>query len=252
MKNTIAIVLASIGFLGATASLIISGIMLGQMAKPGADAEITTEKFAAYMEEYQAYMQEQQAAAEQAAAKESEELVLSDNYGIGNAPMKGSADAPIKIVEFTEYECPYCQRHALQTLPELQKYIDDGTVAYYVRDFIIHGDSAIEKAQMAECARVQGGDEAYFKAHDFMFEEFGTEYTSADVAKAAGVNASKLAQCVESEETINAVNEDIEAGTSYGVTGTPGFFVNGYFIRGAYPFSEFERVINEKLAEMGQ
>lgn len=92
---------------------------------------------------------------------------------VDDDPVLGDKDAPLTIVEFSDYECPYCNRHYTQTLPSLKKdYINTGKLRLVYRDFIAvpsHNPAATTEALAANCARDQGGDEAYYKLHDEIF-----------------------------------------------------------------------------------
>ncbi|MBI2011930.1 thioredoxin domain-containing protein [Candidatus Daviesbacteria bacterium] len=113
------------------------------------------------------------------------EQVKKDSLGVGKAnvdddPVLGSKDAPITMIEFSDYECPFCKRHFIQTLPNLIKnYIDTGKVKLVYRDFIAvdgvypqgHNPAATNNAVAANCAMEQGGDSAYFKVHDLIFNK---------------------------------------------------------------------------------
>lgn len=93
---------------------------------------------------------------------------------IDDDPILGKKDAQLTMVEFSDYECPFCKRHFTQTLPSLKKdYIDTGKVKLVYRDFIAvdgHNPAATQEAEAANCAREQGGDETYFKYHDLIFQ----------------------------------------------------------------------------------
>jgi len=175
-----------------------------------------------------------------------------------NAPMEGSVDAPVTIVEFSEYECPYCQRHVVQTLPDIQDYIDAGKVKYFFRDFIVHGAGAETRAELAYCVRDQKGDEGYFAAHNLLFgDAFGIEDTDtlvADLVKIAsekieGLDATALTSCITAKTHAEQIAKNSADGKQYGVTGTPAFFVNGTFVKGAYPFTTFQEIIDAELAQ---
>lgn len=171
-------------------------------------------------------------------------------------PFLGSADAPVTIVEFTEYECPYCQRHSQQVLPEIKEnYIDTGKVKYVVRDFIVHGESSLTRSMAAECVRAQGGDTAYFEYHDLLFgEAFSTEYDDlaqglADLAgEIDGIDTAQVAECIAAGTYSQEVMADTSAGRELGVSGTPNMFVNGWHVNGAYPYETFVELIEAELA----
>lgn len=180
---------------------------------------------------------------------------------VDNDPYIGNMDsAKVAIVEFTDFQCSYCQRHVEQTYPDIIKnYVDTGEVVYVIRDFPLsfHGQIAVDTANAAECVYELGGQEAYSKYHDEVFlVESKDDLISA--AKDIGIDMNQFNTCMDEERYADEIENDITAGQSAGVTGTPGFVigilnedgsVEGKRIDGAYPFSSFEEVIKEMLAK---
>lgn len=162
-------------------------------------------------------------------------------------PVKGNANAPVTIIEFSEFQCPFCGRFARDTLPEIQKnYIDTGKVKFVYRDFVVHSTS--QKAQEAtECAEEQG---KYWEMHDLLYNNQG----SLDVeslrgyASELGLNTVNFNSCLDSGKYTSEVQKDTSDGRSYGVRGTPSFFINGKKLVGAQPYSAFQQAIEEALA----
>ena len=122
---------------------------------------------------------------------------------LGDAPAKGSVDAPITIVEYSDYQCPFCLRHFTDTMLEIQRYIDAGQVRYVFKDFPLHNiHPQAEKAhEAARCAREQGGDDAYWQMHDLLFtnQSAGTGTASTSTAmliKELAAEASLDPECV--------------------------------------------------------
>lgn len=168
---------------------------------------------------------------------------------IGNDAVLGDANAPVTIIEFTDFQCPFCGRHYTQTFPQIKtKYIDTGKVRYVIKDFplvSIH-PMALPAAEAAECVKEAGGDEAYFKYKDKLFtnQESLSTANLKTWAKELGYDVGK---CLDSEKFKNEVMGDVQEGTVAGVQGTPAFFVNGQFVNGAQPYSVFEGVIESYL-----
>ena len=166
-------------------------------------------------------------------------------------PMIGDKNAKVTIIEFSDYQCPFCGRFWSATMPQIQKeYIDTGKVKLVFRDFpleSIHAN-AMPAAIAGECVKEKGGDKAYFKMHDKMFENQAT-LSDANLkawAKELGYN---IDSCLDSKKYLNEVKKDIADGSAAGVQGTPAFFVNGQLISGAQPFSAFKTVIDSELAK---
>ncbi len=172
------------------------------------------------------------------------------DVSIDDDAIKGDANAPVTIIEFSEYQCPFCKRYVDQTLTEIQKkYIDTGKVKYVFRDFPLGFHQNAKPAAMAtECVHELGGDEAYWKYHDKLFEN--TQALDSDsLKKYASDMGYDIADCLDSEKFSDEVDADAKEGSSYGVQGTPAFFINGRFLSGAQPFAAFEALIEEELAK---
>lgn len=160
--------------------------------------------------------------------------------------MKGTANAPITIVAFSDYECPYCSVGEKSIAEVLAAY--PGKVRMFFRDFPlpIHPD-APKAAEAAHCAEDQG---KYWEMHDKLFAN-QKALKIADLkgyAKGLGLDTAKFDKCLDSGEKAKIITEGLEAGKKLGVNGTPAFFINGIPLHGAQPFTEFKKVIDELLA----
>lgn len=172
----------------------------------------------------------------------------------------GKKDAPVTIIEFSDFQCPFCRNFAKDTLPQLKKeYIDTGKARFVYRDFpLSFHPGAISAAQGAECAREQG---KFWELHDTLFAEQGKQgtgtiqFTVDDIKKWAvqsGVNATKFNQCLDSGKYKEEVEKDIADGTAAGVSGTPSTFINGRIVVGAQPFAALKVIIDEELKKAGK
>ncbi len=166
----------------------------------------------------------------------------------------GSPDAPVTIVEFTDYQCPYCQRYSTGTLPEIIKnYVETGKVRYILKNFPltqIH-PNAIPAATAAECAGEQG---KYWEMHDIIFhsqQEWSSNASAAqvfaDYAKNMGLDTDDFESCFNSTRYAEKIMNDQKEGLAAGVQGTPAFFINGQFINGAQPYEVFQQIIEQQL-----
>jgi protein-disulfide isomerase len=171
------------------------------------------------------------------------------NVSADDDDVLGDEDAPVTIIEFSDYECPFCARFYSQTLPAIkEKYIDTGKAKLIFRDFPLgfHAD-AQKAAEAAECAGEQG---KYWEMHDKIFEN----QQAIDVASLKqyagdiGLNATAFDQCLDSGAMADEVKKDLADGQAYGISGTPSFFINGVALVGAQPFSAFEQVIESQLS----
>ena len=171
----------------------------------------------------------------------------------------GDKDAPVTIVEFSDYECPFCARFFQDTLPQLKKnYIDTGKVKMVYRDFPLSFHPAAMPAAIAgECAREQAGDEAYYKVHDHVFANQGSipnQANAADyygkLAKSFGVkDEAQLRKCIADEKYKAEANKDMQDGQKAGVSGTPGFIIGSQLLEGAQPYEAFVQAIEAELAK---
>jgi protein-disulfide isomerase len=177
---------------------------------------------------------------------------------IDDDPLLGKSDAPITLIEFSDYQCPFCARFYRDTFPQIKKdYIDKGKVRYIFRDFPLL--SIHPKAQMAaEAAQCAGEQDKYWKMHDILFENQGSMETEnlKGYAERLGLNMDDFNKCLEQSRYTNEVKNDIQAGEGAGVQGVPAFIIGrttddgnikGKFIRGAHPYLTFETAIEEIL-----
>jgi len=166
-------------------------------------------------------------------------------------PYLGIENAPITIVEFSDYECPFCERFYTQTLPSIKKaYIETGKVKFVYRDFPLSFHSQAEPAAIA--ANCAGDQEKYFQFHDKIFSNGGAGGKSySDYKKWAqelGLDMSKWEKCLNDPAQKQEIQTDINEGSAAGISGTPGFIINGKLISGAQPFSVFQQIIETELS----
>lgn len=176
-------------------------------------------------------------------------------------PVRGNQDAPLTIVEFSDFQCPFCARFQIQTLPLiLEQYVETGKVKFVYRDFPIQNShpNAMPAAAASECAHEQ---DKYWEYHDMLFENQSVwnkvEITSAIVifkefATELNLNQEQFDSCLDSGKYIDEINNDLTDGRNYGVTGTPGFFIGndevGFVkLNGAQPFEAFKSLIDSQL-----
>lgn len=164
-------------------------------------------------------------------------------------PVEGPNNAKVTIIEFSDFQCPFCGRFYQQTLPQIEEqYIKTGKIKLVFRDFPLSFHQYAQKASEAsECADEQG---KFWEYHDKLFEN----QQALDVASLKqyaidlGLDTEKFNSCLDNGEMTAEVQKDFQDGQSYGVSGTPTFFINGQKIVGAQPFSTFKRVIDAGLA----
>jgi len=163
------------------------------------------------------------------------------------APSKGAGNAPVKIVKFEDFECPFCKT-VQPTLTELLKKYD-GKVRLVHKDLpleAIHPQATLA----AEAARCAGDQGKFWEYHDTLYGK-APKLGAGDLksyAKEIGLNTAAFDQCLESGTHKNVVQKDLAEGAKLGLTGTPSFFINGREISGAQPLEAFSAIIDEELA----
>ncbi len=241
----IGIVVASI------ASAFLGGYMLGSQSE---SSEIIINE----IDNNQSNLQKSISNSQQSGSKIIRNISLDDD------PLKGNPDAPITIVEFSDFQCPFCWRFYTQTLPLIeQNYMSTGKVNFVYRDFPITSihPNAVSAALAGECADDQG---KFWEMHNMIFENQKT-WQDLEIlqsinlfkqyANEIGLNTDEFDLCVDSGKYLDEINNDLTDGRNYGVTGTPGFFVGNEKIGftkliGAQPFSSFQSMIDSQLSQI--
>jgi protein-disulfide isomerase/ribosomal protein L12E/L44/L45/RPP1/RPP2 len=163
----------------------------------------------------------------------------------GRSSRGGGPNAPVTMIEFSDYECPFCKR-ADETVQQVMKTYGD-KVRLVHRDFplSIH-NRARPAAEAARCAEAQG---KFWDYHTKLFasQDLSPEKLQA-LATEVGLDRAKFDECVAKPPFKDSIDKDIADGTDAGVTGTPAFFINGRMLSGAQPFEKFKEVIDEELA----
>lgn len=164
-------------------------------------------------------------------------------------PAKGPANAPVTIVEFSDFQCPFCSR-LTPTLAEVEKKYGDKIRLVFRQYPLPFHQNAQKAAEASLCAADQG---KFWELHDAMFGNQGELGVDQLKAKAAslGLNADKFNKCLDSGEKAAAIQADVKAGSAAGVSGTPAMFINGRFINGAVPIDNITTVIDDELRRAG-
>jgi protein-disulfide isomerase len=168
--------------------------------------------------------------------------------GDGGRPAKGPANAPVTIIEFSDYECPYCKR-AEETIQQvLRTYGDKVRLVYRDYPLPFHAN-ARPASEAAACAEDQG---KFWEYHEKLWAapDLG-EATLKKIAGEVGLEQAKFDKCLSSKQFAAKVDQDVQDASKVGVNGTPAFFINGRMISGAQPFEKFKEIIDEELAARG-
>lgn len=209
------------------------------------------------LQELKTLLQQQARQAPAPVQPQPQDIVLSLD---GRVP-KGDKNAKVILVEYTDYQCPFCSRHVRETIPEIDKaYIRTGKLKYIVREFPIESihPQAFKASEAALCA---GEQLKYWDMHDRLFADqkaLGLKDLPKHAA-AVGLDVPKFQQCVESGKHAATVRKDLAEGQRAGVTGTPSFLLgiaqpNGSVkvlrvLKGAQPYAAFKEAIDTALAQ---
>ncbi|GAB4536130.1 MAG: hypothetical protein Kow0063_21190 [Anaerolineae bacterium] len=165
---------------------------------------------------------------------------------------KGDPDAPVTIIEFSDFQCPYCSRFAASTGPRIdEQYVEAGLVRFGYQHFAFLGPESQKAAEASECAAEQG---AFWAYHDVLFGlQTGGNRPAMDTASLKqyaaelGLDTRDFDSCLDSGRHASLVLNETAVAQSLGVTGTPSFLVNGRPLVGAQPFEVFQQVIETAL-----
>jgi len=165
-----------------------------------------------------------------------------------DARTKGDKNAKVTMYEYSDFECPFCGNFFTGAYKQIEeKYVKTGKVKVVFKDFpLTFHANAQKSAEAARCAQEQG---KFWEMHDKLFSN-QKSLTTDNYKKWAGemgVKSDQFNQCLDSGKYADAVKKDLAEGVKIGIQGTPSFVINGQALIGAYPFEEFEKVIEEKL-----
>ena len=231
------------------AGLVILGLAVGFGAGYGVTREFLTDET---VEQTTASATVPQPAAQQPSAQpaaQAQQPAVGSlvQVSVEGRPFIGPEDAPVTIVEFSDYQCPFCGRHFQQTLPQLLREYE-GKVKYVLINYPIASlhPFAQKAGEAAECAFDQ---DKFWEYHDALFtnqQSLGVDSLKR-YASELGLNATTFNTCLDSGAKTAQVLKDFQDGQSYGVTGTPTFFINGQRLVGARPFASFKSIIDAAL-----
>ena len=177
------------------------------------------------------------------------------DVGVGHFPAQGDKDAKVKIVEFADFRCPFCEQLYTQSEKQIiSDYVNSGKAAFYFRHFAFLGDPSVVAANAAECANEQG---KFWAMHNWFYDnqppESDTSIFTVDnltsVAGNLGMDTTSFRSCLSSSKYQKDVDKDMSEGQTAGVSGTPTLFINGVSIVGAVPYATIKAEIDKALSE---
>jgi len=227
----------------------------GLTARPGVDAATVQQASRNGVLEALATLQANSAApvnAAPTAAAPTLAPISQSSFTVREANRRGDKNAPITIVEFSDFQCPFCERAFQQIEPQLLKdYVDTGKATFVYKHSAFLGQESIWAAEAAECAADQGKFWAY---HDLLFNRQAGENQGAftkdkliGFAQELKLDVTRFEPCLNNDETLARVQADTQEGRQAGVTGTPLYFINGQLLAGARPYNDFRALIERVL-----
>lgn len=168
------------------------------------------------------------------------------NVPVAGNPALGPETAAVTIIEFSDFECPFCQRWVKETWPQIQQAYP-GQIRLVYRDFPLNGHpNAQSAAEAANCANEQG---KFWPYHDKLLSSKALgQQTYLGYANELKLDMTKFQECLASRRYQAEVEADFQYGANLGINGTPTFFINGIPLVGAQPFSSFKKIIDQELA----
>jgi len=222
---------------------LLAGFAIGrQSAEPSADLE-------ARLAAIQGAIEELKAARPAAAPRPRPSGPDPDKIHqleVGDSPVKGAGEARVTIVEFSDFQCPYCGRVGPTLERLLAEYPEDVRIVYKHLPLSMHAQ-ALPAAKASMAAGRQG---KFWEMHDLLFQNQSAlgEAKFVELARGLGLDEARFEQDYRSPEVAAEVARDMNEARRLGVTGTPGFFVNGRFASGARPYESFKAMVDAALA----
>jgi len=177
------------------------------------------------------------------------------DVAVGHLPALGDPNAKVKIIEFADFRCPFCEQLYKESEQQfIKEYVNTGKAVFYFRQFAFLGDASVVAANAAECANEQG---KFWEMHKYLYDnqppESDTSMYTVDkltqVAGTLGMDTTSFNSCLTNKKYQANIDKDLADGQAAGVTGTPATFVNGVQITGAVSYSEIKAQIEAALKE---
>jgi protein-disulfide isomerase len=169
-------------------------------------------------------------------------------------PFKGNPDARVEVIEYSDYQCPYCRDYQEGMMPQINEaFVKTGKIKFIYKDAAIIGEESKAASNAALCAQEQN---RFWEYHDILFESQGDENSGAfsndklvGFATTLGLNTDTFSECLNSGRYTAQINRSTQEGRDQGITGMPTTFVNGRKLEGLVKFSDFEMAVNVSLGQ---
>ncbi len=176
------------------------------------------------------------------------------NVSTGPFPVLGDKNAKVTVVEFADFQCPFCEQWFSNVeAPLIKDYVNTGKVKFAFRNYAFLGQESTWAAEAAYCANDQG---KFWDYHDYLYKHQGAENSGAfskanleQFAADLGLNTQQFNNCLDTDKYASQVANDVKEGQAAGVSGTPTSFVDGQSVVGAQPYSAFKTLIDQELAK---
>ena len=176
------------------------------------------------------------------------------NVDAGHLPILGDKNAKVTVIEFADFQCPFCERFFKDAEHGIIKdYVNSGKVKFAFRHYAFLGQESNFAAEASECANEQG---KFLEFHDYLYNHQGAENSGTfakdkliGFATSLGLNTDQFSSCLNSDKYAKQVSDDLLAGQKAGVNGTPTTFLNGQPVVGAQPYSAFKTLIDQELSK---
>lgn len=167
---------------------------------------------------------------------------------VGGSPVRGPATALVTIIEFSDYQCPFCKRAEASIDRLREEYPSEVRIVFKQQPLPFH-PNAEPAAELALEARAQRGDAAYWIAHDKLFASQPALDTARllDIARSMGLDEGRVSTAILTKKHRQTIEADSKLGNSFGARGTPTFFINGRRLTGAQPFEKFKQIVDEEI-----
>lgn len=218
------------------------------------------EQFENALENYQKKQQEAQTLEQERMVKEVESKAASLIRVEAEDHVRGSSDARIAVIEYSDFECPYCKRHHPTMLELMKQYPENVQWIYRHNPLPFHDPNATDQALASECVAREFGNEAFWTFTDALYERTtsnkGFPYENiAPLVEELGWNTSLFSSCMESKDLLPKISEDMSVVNALGGLGTPASFIIDTktgairFVNGAYPLDTFKEIIDNMLTQ---